>query len=401
MLLLRSRVIILQPGKKPFRHKGRVRLTETGQADEMNQMISPSMSIPFSTLKKLTLVTTVFGLVLGGCATRTGKIEQRTGDEIIVAGKLVHTGTRVVTWMDPGGYDAYRVERRFAPFNESDWETSHEQVKDLKSPNRYSLRKTGLTDEQIEKVRGGGWDLPMLQNVVDQFVLHFDVAGVSRTCFKVLHDSRDLSVHFMLDIDGTIYQTLDLKERAWHATTSNTRSIGIEIANMGGYSREEKSPLPDWYKKQNGKTVITIPERYGTNVLYTKNFVGHPARPEPVVGEVQGHTLTQYDYTPEQYEALAKLTATLCRVFPKIKCDYPRDASGKLITHKLPDDQLEKYEGVLGHYHIQTNKTDPGPALQWDYVIGKARGILNQPPIHGATAQTKKTVKLDRGSKAN
>jgi len=37
-------------------------------------------------------------------------------------------------------------------------------------------------------------------------------------CFKVLHDHRDLSVHFMLDLDGTIYQTLDLKERAWHAT---------------------------------------------------------------------------------------------------------------------------------------------------------------------------------------
>jgi N-acetyl-anhydromuramyl-L-alanine amidase AmpD len=33
----------------------------------------------------------------------------------------------------------------------------------------------------------------------------------------------------------------------------------------------------------------------------------------------------------------------------------------------LPDDELEKYEGVMGHYHVQTNKTDPGPALDWDY----------------------------------
>jgi N-acetyl-anhydromuramyl-L-alanine amidase AmpD len=37
----------------------------------------------------------------------------------------------------------------------------------------------------------------------------------------------------MLDLDGTIYQTLDLKERASHATIANSRSIGIEIANMG------------------------------------------------------------------------------------------------------------------------------------------------------------------------
>ena len=194
----------------------------------------------------------------------------------------------------------------------------------------------------------------------------------------------------MLDLDGTIYQTLDLKERAWHATSSNGRSVGIEIANMGGYSKAEKSPLHEWYRQKDGETVITIPARYGTNVLYTKNFVG----------EIQGHTLTQYDYTPEQYEALARLTAALCSVFPKIKCDYPRDASGKLIPHKLPDEELDKYQGVLGHYHIQTNKTDPGPALQWDYVIGKARAIMRQPPEHAAVTQTKTSVKLDRGPKS-
>jgi N-acetyl-anhydromuramyl-L-alanine amidase AmpD len=87
--------------------------------------------------------------------------------------------------------------------------------------------------------------------------------------------------------------------------------------------------------------------------------------------------LLQYDFTPQQYKALAHLTAALCSVLPKIKCDYPRDAAGNLIPRKLPDDELEKYQGVLGHYHIQTNKTDPGPALDWDYVIGKARWLMN------------------------
>jgi hypothetical protein len=127
-----------------------------------------------------------------------------------VAGRYVHTGTPVVLWTDPGGYDAYRVERRFVPIEESDFETTKEKVKDIKTPARYSMRKGDLTPEEIERVRGGGWDLPTLQKVVDQFVLHFDVAGTSRTCFKVLHDNRGLSVHFMLDVDGTLYQTLDL-----------------------------------------------------------------------------------------------------------------------------------------------------------------------------------------------
>jgi N-acetyl-anhydromuramyl-L-alanine amidase AmpD len=147
---------------------------------------------------------------------------------------------------------------------------------------------------------------------------------------------------------------------------------------MGGYADFAKSPLPDWYATNaEGQVYITIPKRFGAGGIRTPNFVGHPARNEPVVGEVQGRELIQYDYTPQQYQALAHLTAALCQVFPKIKCDYPRDGSGKLITHKLPDAELKIYEGVLGHYHIQTNKTDPGPALNWDYVINHAR-ILKQ-----------------------
>jgi N-acetylmuramoyl-L-alanine amidase len=315
-----------------------------------------------------------------GCKTapRPGTLAPRTGDEIVVAGQFVHAGTRVVLWMDPGGYDAYRVERRFSPIDKADWESSQAENKELTYPNRFNMRSRGLSDAEVERVRGGGWDLPLLQRVVDQFVLHFDVCGTSRQCFKVLQDRRDLSVHFMLDLDGTIYQTLDLKERAWHATTSNSRSVGIEIANMGAYPVDRKNPFAEWYAKEpNGQPRITIPPQYGDGGILTKGFVGHPARPEPITGMIQGRELIQYDYTPQQYQALIKLTATLGKVLPKIKCDYPKDAAGKLIRNKLPDAELEKYEGVLGHFHIQTDKVDPGPALQWDYLIGNARRILH------------------------
>ncbi len=95
-----------------------------------------------------------------------------------------------------------------------------------------------------------------------------------------------------------------------------------------------------------------------------------------VAGEVQGKKLTQYDFTPQQYDALIKLTATLCTVFPKLNCDYPRDEKGNLIPRKLEKGALEKYHGVIGHYHIQTEKIDPGPALQWDRVIDGARKAM-------------------------
>jgi N-acetylmuramoyl-L-alanine amidase len=317
-----------------------------------------------------------------------GQHEVREGDEIVVAGQLYHTGTKVVLWMDPGGYDAYRVERRFVPIAQADWDDSRLHEDPPRSPNRYGMRADKLTAAELERIRGGGWDLPLLQSTVDQFVLHFDVEGLSRACFETLHDKRDLSVHFMLDLDGTIYQTMDLKERARHATSSNNRSVGIEIANKGAYETGEKDPLAEWYKKDaTGRVTLTIPPVFGSHPVYTAHFVGHPARRELVNGEIQGKKLRQYDFTPQQYEALAKLTATVCTIFPKIKCDYPRDAAGKLVQHKLDGPSLQKYEGVLGHYHIQTDKVDPGPALQWDYVIGEARRLMNLPPVRNAAGE--------------
>ena len=312
-------------------------------------------------------------------ATKVGVKLERKGDEIVVAGQFFHTTAPVVLWTDPGGYDAYRVERRFVPLDQAGWDAT-QKAGGIESPNRYSLRRRGLTPEQVERVRGGGWDLDTLRNVVDQFVIHYDVCGTSKRCFQVLHDARGLSVHFMLDVDGTIYQTLDLKERAWHATVANDRSVGIEIANMGAYPNNAKaddSPLAKWYaRSQDGHTRLTIPGGVESSGIRDRSRPLAPARDEPVVGTIQGQELRQYDLTPQQYDSLVKLTATLCTVFPKIKCDYPRDDAGKPVSKKLPDDQLNRYQGVLGHYHVQTNKTDPGPAFQWDTVIGGAKKLM-------------------------
>src|SRR5687767_4118100 len=347
-------------------------------------------------LRNLCLAFLAGALAIGGCAShddsagmtsfkkmsrkQVGKPLERKGDEIMVAGQLFHTGAPVVLWTDPGGYDAYRVERRFAPMEESSWAATTQKVKDLDSPNRYSIRRSVLTTQQAEQVRGGGWPIELVREKVDQFVIHYDVCGVSKRCFEILHDHRGLSVHFMLDIDGTIYQTLDVKERAWHGGTANSRSVGIEIANMGAYASGETDPFKQWYGKDDkGRTRITVPQRLGDGGVRTPNFIGYPARDEMIVGEVQGKDRRQYDFTPEQYDSLIKLTAALCKVLPNIECDYPRDENGKLITKALTPDQQQNYRGLIGHYHVTTQKSDPGPAFQWDYVVDNARKLLGEP----------------------
>ena len=333
---------------------------------------------PILCLTALTVLS-LAGLSARADDPRPGEKLGRQGDEIVVCGQMFHTTAPVVLWIDPGGYDAYRVERRFVPPDQAGWEAS--QKAGLKSPVRFGLRKYNVAPSLLESVHEKGWTLPQLQQVVDQFVLHYDVCGTSRRCFQVLHDQRGLSVQFMLDVDGTIYQTMDLKEAAWHATKANSRSVGIEIANMGAYPVGRPNPLSKWYAKgPDGHTRITPPGGLAEAHLHNPQASLRPSKDEPVVGVVQGGKLEQYDFTPEQYDSLIKLTATLSQVFPKIKLQAPRDASGQVVNHTLPPEEYNSYEGVLGHFHVQTNKTDPGPAMQWDKLLNGAKALVEGSP---------------------
>jgi N-acetyl-anhydromuramyl-L-alanine amidase AmpD len=327
--------------------------------------------------------------------SRPGAEVERAGDEVMVAGRMFHTGTRVVLWTDPGGYDAYRTEKRFAPWNESAFVVPQKGTPAPEGqparPERYGMRDRVLTWPELDRVRGGGWPLELLQQKIDQFVIHFDAVGTSKFCFQTLQDQRALSVHFMLDIDGTIYQTLDVKERAFHATTSNYRSVGIEIANRGAY--ETDIPLKEFYAKDASGPFISLPARFGDGGIMVKGTY-RPIRPDLQRAKINGLNLVMYDYTPEQYAALARLTATLCTVLPKITLDYPKDWKGSLILSKLPDPKLEKYQGLLGHYHVQDNKYDPGPAFQWDLLVETTRALMSPEALAANKAWANSPVKM-------
>jgi len=312
-----------------------------------------------------------------GCTTRPGEPVKRHGDEIVVAGQLFRIGTPVKLWMDEHGYDAYRVESRFNPRGQHRWEHIHETTD---TPNRYGLRnESTMSDEDFERLRGGGWSLEELQTKVDLFVIHYDVCGTSQRCFDILHDHRCLSVHFMLDIDGTIYQTMDLKERAWHAGSANDRSVGIEIANIGAYPEGQRDVLDRWYQNDtSGRPRITLPVSRGLGGVLTPDFVGHPVRPLPILGEIHGTQYAMYDLTQEQYDALAHLTAALSRIFPDIPLVYPMDEQGNVRTDALTEDELQNFHGLIGHYHLTPRKQDPGPAFQWDRVTDDAQELLGR-----------------------
>jgi N-acetyl-anhydromuramyl-L-alanine amidase AmpD len=316
----------------------------------------------------------------------------RTGKEIMVCGQMYYIAHDVVLWTDEGGYDAYRTEQRFSLFNESSFANASALNPLLAFPNRFELRNSPnpdrsyimdpgyreMTQEQLDRVRGGGWNLDFLSQTIDQFVIHYDACGLSQTCFEVLQDERDLSVHFMLDLDGTIYQTLDVKERAWHATMANTRSIGVEIANIGSYDAGGPDRFSKWYTKgPNNTTKLILPPNNG---LRNQNWTGGPARPDVVYGYVAGQMSMQYDFTPEQYQGLSKLIAALTLLFPKLKLQFPTNSKGEIINTSLSLDAFREYQGILGHFHIEEHppKYDPGPAFQWEKLMNDIVKLLKE-----------------------
>jgi N-acetyl-anhydromuramyl-L-alanine amidase AmpD len=331
----------------------------------------------------------------------------RYHDEIIVCGERFRTGgAPIVLWTDKGGYDFHYTKAKLG-------------TPEARKPAR--VRNSPLTDEKIAEVKRDGWTPEFLRENVDQFVIHYSVDPTSRDTFNTLV-KRHLSVQFMLDLDGTLYQTMDLQEEAPHATKANGRSVGIEIANLGARSAADVGQLNEWYKKDaGGKVTIVVPPKFNGGGIRTKNFHGQPARPELVKGIVQGKEYQQYDLTPQQYNSLIRLTATLCTVFPKITADYPRQKPafgpptpglvkdgpashpdalatlndpGVLIPHALTDEQYEAYQGVLGHYHVQTDKQDPGPAFQWDYVITSAKKLMTPQAIAANAAARGKPARF-------
>ncbi len=92
-------------------------------------------------------------------------------------------------------------------------------------------------------------DSRAIGTVVDMLVLHYTGMPTAQAALDRLCDPQaQVSAHYVVDEDGTVYGLVDEAQRAWHAgvaawrgkTDINNRSIGIEMVNPGhefGYRR--------------------------------------------------------------------------------------------------------------------------------------------------------------------
>jgi len=262
------------------------------------------------------------------------------GSSIIVCGQRFDVGNRVITWQDDPSISAY------TPHCISDPSRLYPS-QPAKGIGQNTMRYRG------RRLIGADRSLSRLQQVVKQFVVHHDGMGTSRDCFRVLHDERGLSVHFLIDNNGDIYQTLDLLECGFQAAGVNEISIGVELCSRGE-------------KIEPGAFPAQLYERY---------------RRDKVTCTINAHQWLCWDYTAEQYQAMTNLGRALARIFPALPPAYPSEGGGEPLWATLGGDPRD-YAGYLGHYHVTAEKWDPGP---WDFkrFIQSIRGRVFYPAIPG------------------
>ncbi len=162
------------------------------------------------------------------------------------------------------------------------------------------------------------------------FVNHWDVCLNALSCQRVL-DRRGISVHFLIDNDGTIYQTMDIQHGAWHAGSAraNRASVGVEISNAY-YPKYQ-----NWYVK-NG---------FGERPIVEDAWV-HGDKLEPFTG-----------FYPEQIEA-AKALWKAIHAATGIPYETPLSQFGKTSTRYVQDVPYGNFSGFVSHYHVSKKKID-------------------------------------------
>ncbi len=259
--------------------------------------------------------------------------------KIWIAGVGFDVDAKVVRWDEGPGFNARAEMCINAHQRCAGGVLPYSEKKTITRRNRTALRPS------LRSLRDNP-SLVAAQSVIRQFVLHHDGCPDAASCFNVLHNERGLSCHFLLDNDGTIYQTLDLAFMAFHAAGFNANSIGIEMSNRGDAKR-----WPTFYSRLGRLRDVTT-------------------------CRIHGHTYLAFEYTEAQYTALAALVRGVSRALPNLPIDYPQESPGYQSWAELPN--AHSYAGLLGHYHTTRRKWDPGP-FDFKKFCESVRGRLSFP----------------------
>jgi N-acetyl-anhydromuramyl-L-alanine amidase AmpD len=158
---------------------------------------------------------------------------------------------------------------------------------------------------------------------------HTGGEGSSEQVCRTLR-ARRLSIHYIIDYNGTVTQHADHRLVTYHAGQANGWTIGIEVVNQARAPAAARHP----------------------RIVYRDT--------------VHERELSLLRFTDAQVASCRMLCRQLC-LEHRLPIEVPRDpSSGELITRTLEAATLAAYRGVLGHFHLTAKKIDPAPHLLRD-----------------------------------
>ena len=266
---------------------------------------------------------------------------RKASGKVIIAGQEFQTDAKVINFREPPYWDATKescLPTALDPAPRCTGGVPFGKLPNGPYTKRYStripLRRYGLHPP-----------LDAVKAVIKQFVVHHDGCSSADMCFGVLQNERGLSCHFLIDNDGTIYQTIDLALMAYHAAQWNVASIGVEFCSRGDAKKE-----PNYYS--GGR---------------------HGPKRDVKPCRINGHTILAFDFTPMQYDSFIRLGRALQRLLPNLPAEFPQSSPGVQSWESLPPSASFGFSGYIGHYHLTNQKWDPGPFDFKDY-CRKLRG---------------------------
>ncbi len=268
------------------------------------------------------------------------------GKSIIIAGEYHRLGgnVKVVTFNDAGSEPAV-----MSFYSETTTAKCMGGGSPCFSDGRIEKGKTLRTAEE-------------LATHIKQIVFHIDGCVDANMCFNVLR-SRNLSTHFIIDWDGTIYQVLDVRDCGYHAGEANGKSVGIDLNNI--MKNLMKEPDGEMYRAGHAR--------------YEEMMKPEFKRPKSDVKELAYVKVQAYGYTEPQYAAIIELLRVLMIQLPEIKNAYPIGLDGEVINTPLEDPA--SHAGFMAHWHWESQRWDPGPGFDWQRVYHALAGGKNAFPV--------------------
>ncbi len=218
----------------------------------------------------------------------------------------------------------------------------------------FPIKDTPETIKIMDCARDNGDKSFFYQEVTakKKIVLHYTMGYLKGDIGTLTQ--QHVSVPFVIGRNGVIYNLFASKYWSYHLgpgarggnTPMSRESIGIEISNIG--------PL-----KMIGNNLVTT---YSDSDIYC------------TLDEKQYYTklTTKYrgyefyaTYTNAQYEAINQLIKFLCA-----KYNIPKNFLNEPERYEIMTDEgFTNFTGIASHVNCRNDKTDIGPAFEWNKII--------------------------------